>query len=182
MVQLRKKLLFKEVITSDQMGQSCAPITRVAAVAVFKNPLAGVFSEDLSALFDIGGTLGAELVADAVAELKAAPISYGKAAIVGLNGDAEHGGALIHPKLGAPMRAAIGGGEAVIPSNAKLGAPGCALDLPLGHKDDPWSINHYDTMTLTISDAPLPDEVVLSVAYADGGRPTPRCGKGRIID
>lgn len=180
MVQLRKKVFIKEVITTDQLGQPCDPISRVAVMAVVRNPLAGAFSEDLSELFEIGGSLGAELAVEAVAQLDSMPVSYGKAAIVGSNGDLEQGGAMIHPKLGAPMRAAVGGGEAVIPSNAKLGAPGCAIDLPLGHKDNPWSFDHFDTMTLNIPDAPKPDEIVLCLAYSDGGRPIPRCGKGPI--
>ncbi len=180
MVHLRKKLFIKEVIVTDQLGQPCAPNSRVAALAVIRNPLAGVFSEDLSELFEIGGSLGADLAAEAVGQLDNAPISYGKAAIVGLHGDLEQGGAVIHPQLGAPMRAAAGGGEAVIPSNAKMGAPGCAIDLPLGHKDNSWSFDHFDTMTLNVPDAPKPDEIVLCLAYADGGRPIPRCGKGPI--
>ncbi|WP_170387786.1 amino acid synthesis family protein [Ruegeria atlantica] len=180
MVQLRKKVFIKEVIATDQLGQPCDPISRVAVLAVVQNPLAGTFSEDLSSLFEIGGALGANLAAEVVGQLDGTPVSYGKAAIVGANGDLEQGGAMIHPKLGAPMRAAAGGGEAVIPSNAKLGAPGCAIDLPLGHKDDPWSFDHFDTMTLSIPDAPKPDEIVLCLAYADGGRPIPRCGKGPV--
>ncbi len=180
MVQLRKKVLIKEVITTDQLGQPCPPIVRVAAMAVFQNPLAGKFSEDLSDLFEIGGALGADLAAEAIGQLDGDPVSYGKATIIGINGDLEQGGAVIHPKLGAPMRTAAGGGEAVIPSNAKLGAPGCAIDLPLGHKDNPWSFDHFDTMTLNVPDAPKPDEIVLCLAYADGGRPIPRCGKGPL--
>ncbi|WP_170603378.1 amino acid synthesis family protein [Ruegeria arenilitoris] len=180
MFQLRKKVFLKEVVTADQLGQPCPPINRVAAMAVFQNPLSGKFSEDLSELFEIGGALGKDLAAEAIRQLNGDPVSYGKAAIVGINGDLEQGGAVIHPRLGAPMRAAAGGGEAVIPSNAKLGAPGCEIDLPLGHKDNPWSFDHFDTMTLNIPDAPKPDEIVLCLAYADGGRPIPRCGKGPI--
>ncbi|WP_298937825.1 amino acid synthesis family protein [uncultured Ruegeria sp.] len=180
MVQLRKKVLVKEVVTTDQLGQPCTPVVRVAVMAVFQNPLAGKFSEDLSELFEIGGTVGGDLAAEAIAHLASDPVSYGKAVIVGANGDLEQGGAVIHPRLGAPMRAVAGGGEAVIPSNAKLGAPGCAIDLPLGHKDNPWSFDHFDTMTLSVPDAPKPDEIVLCLAYADGGRPIPRCGKGPL--
>jgi hypothetical protein len=94
----------------------------------------------------------------------------------------EQGGAMIHPKLGKPMRAAIGGGKAVIPSNAKITAPGASIDIPLGHKDEAWSFDHFDTMTITVADAPLPDEIVLCMAVADGGRPHPRVGSGPIPD
>jgi len=176
--QTRKTLLLRETTTADALGQPCAPVTRVAALAVFRNPLAGWAEADLSALFAIGAALGEALAAQAAALLPGPPVSYGKAAIVGAGGDIEHGGAVIHPRLGAPMRAAACGGKAVIPSNVKLGALGASIDLPLGHKDDPWSFDHFDTMTLGVPDAPRPDEILLCIAYADRGRPIPRCGKG----
>ncbi len=179
-MDVRKTLLIKEVIEKDGVGEPCAPITRVVAVAVVKNPFAGRFVSDLSLLFDLGGKLGERLMGEAVAMLAAPPVSYGKAAIVGVAGDAEHGGAMIHPKLGKPMRAAVGGGQAVIPSNAKVAAMGTAIDVPLTHKDNAWSFDHFDTMTVTVADAPRPDEIVLCMAVADGGRPHPRVGSGPI--
>jgi hypothetical protein len=91
----------------------------------------------------------------------------------------EHGAAIIHPKLGKPMREAIGGGAAIIPSNAKVAAAGTPIDVPIGHKDDVWSFDHFDTMTVVVPDAPRPDEIVVVMAVADGGRPRPRSGKGR---
>ncbi len=111
-MKLRKTLMVKETIETDAFGRACAPITRVVAMAVIRNPFAGQSVEDLSALFDIGGQLGERLMGDAVGMLAGAPVSYGKAAIVGADGDLEHGGAMIHPKLGKPMRAAVGGGAA----------------------------------------------------------------------
>ena len=180
MTKPRKTLVFKDVATADATGHACEPVTRVALAAIFKNPFAGKFEEDLTELFDIGAALGEQLVAEAQLHFEKPIISYGKAAIVGVNGDMEHGGAVIHPKLGAPMRSAVGGGEAVIPSNVKVGGPGITIDLPLGHKDNPWSFDHFDTMSLTIADGPLPNEIVMFVAYSDGGRPIPRCGKGPV--
>lgn len=180
MVTPRKISVVSEVVSSDALGMPCDPICRVAALGIVKNPFAGMTRQDLSQLFEMGGALGAHLVSLALPHLKGAPVSYGKAAIVGAMGDMEYGGAMIHPKLGAPMRAAIGGGEAVIPSNVKIGAPGTSIDVPLGHKDDPWSFDHFDKMTVMVSDAPLPDEIVICVAYADGGRPIPRCGAGPV--
>ena len=146
-MDIRKTMMIKETIEADGVGKACDPIVRVAAVAVIQNPFAGRFVEDLSSLFDIGGQLGEKLMADAVNMLGGQPVSYGKAAIVGVAGDMEHGGALLHPKLGKPMRAAVGGGEALIPSNAKVAAAGVPIDLPLGHKDEAWSFDHFDTMT-----------------------------------
>lgn len=179
-MSMRKIVVHREVIQSDAFGQACAPITRVAALGVIANPLAGRFEPDLSPLFDLGRDIGEQLVAQALLLLHNPVISYGKAVIVGVNGDLEHGGAMIHPKLGAPMRAGVGGGQSVIPSNAKIAPAGTAIDIPLGHKDDPWSFDHFDTLTVMLADAPRPDEIVLCVAYADGGRPHARCGSGPI--
>lgn len=176
---VRKTLLFRETTEADVSGKPCDPIVRVVAMAVVQNPFAGKgYVEDLSSLFDMGGALGERLMADAVAQLSGAPVSYGKGAIVGIAGGMEHGAALVHPKLGAPMRAAVGGGKALIPSNVKLGAVGASLDLPLGHKDEPWSFDHIDTITVVLGDAPLPDEIVVCMAVSDGSRPHPRVGKG----
>ena len=177
-MKLRKLTTCREVLHADTLGEERPPVTRVAAMAVFRNPFAGRFEQDLSPLFQLGHDLGERLAAEALALLANPVTSYGKAALVGANGEMEHGAALIHPRLGAPMRAAIGGGAALIPSNAKLAVMGTAIDVPLGHKDDAWSRDHFDTMTVTVPDAPRPDEIVLVVAYADGGRPHPRSGQG----
>ena len=181
-MDIRKTMMIKETIEADGVGKACDPIVRVAAVAVIQNPFAGRFVEDLSSLFDIGGQLGEKLMADAVNMLGGQPVSYGKAAIVGVAGDMEHGGAILHPKMGKPMRAAVGGGEALIPSNAKVAAAGVPIDLPLGHKDEAWSFDHFDTMTLMVADAPRPDEIVVCMAVSDGPRPHPRVGSGPITD
>jgi hypothetical protein len=181
-MDVRKTLVLKEITQADGMGQACDPVTRVVALAVVRNPCAGRHVEDLSPMFDIGGALGQNLMAEAVAALAGAPVSYGKAAIVGVAGEMEHGGALIHPKLGKPMRAAVGGGKALIPSNAKVTAIGGSIDIPLGHKDEAWSFDHFDTITVAVGDAPRPDEIVLCMAVSDGGRPNPRVGTGPITD
>lgn len=181
-MEIRKAVLLRETITADGTGKACRRITRVAALAVIRNPYAGAFTDDLSQLFDMGGQLGERLMAEAVGMLGGPPVSYGKAAIVGIDGDLEHGGAMIHPKLGKPMRAAVGGGAALIPSNAKVAAMGTAIDLPLGHKDEAWSFDHFDTMTVMVADAPRADEIVLCMAVADGPRPHPRVGSKPITD
>jgi hypothetical protein len=96
--------------------------------------------------------------------------------LVGVAGEMEHGGACVHPMLGKPMRAAIGGGKAVIGSNVKVAAAGAALDVPLGHKDDSWSFPHFGTITVSVADALRPDEILVVTAIADGGRLRNRCG------
>ncbi len=181
-MRLRKILTIKDVVHSDPFGHKCAPITRIAVAAVVHNPCAGGYAEDLSELFAIGGTLGEQLMAEIVGELPGSPVSYGKAAIIGAAGDMEHGGAMIHPKLGKPMRAAVNGGQSLIPSNAKIGGVGTAIDVPLGHKDEAWSFDHFDTIVVCVPDAPLPGEIVMIMAVADGGRINPRVGSGPITD
>lgn len=180
MSRIRKFITQREVVHSE-MGQALEhPIVRAAGIAVVENPLAGRFASDLSALFEIGRMIGTQFAPEVAALLAGPAVTYGKAAIVGLNGEMEHGGACIHPMLGKPMRAAIGGGTAVIPSNVKIGAAGTPLDMPLGHKDDVWSFDHFDTISVFVPDAPRLDEIVVMFAFADGGRPIPRCGSGPV--
>jgi hypothetical protein len=179
---LRKIVVVEERLLAEAGRAAARPVTRVAGVAVIANPFAGRgYVEDLSALFDIGAMLGETLMPDVVRRLANPATSYGKAAIVGLAGDFEHGGALIHPKLGKPMRAAVGGGEAIISSNVKVAPAGTAIDVPLAHKDDIWSFDHFDTMTVMVPDAPRPDEIAVIMIAADGGRIAPRLGKGRVL-
>ena len=181
-MDIRKTILISETINTDRFGKTCNPITRVAMLAVVKNPCAGKYVDDLSTLFNMGGQLGEQLMEEATQHLRHAAVSYGKAAIVGVAGDLEHGGAMIHPKLGKPMRAAIGGGEALIPSNVKIGGAGTTIDIPLGHKDKAWSFDHFDTISVMVADAPLPEEIIMCIALSDGSRPHPRVGSGPITD
>lgn len=177
MLHIRKSLLLKEKLTSDMGKDAPRPIVRAAALAVIENPFAGRYVEELTELFEAGRALGERFTAELVGLLPQGPISYGKGAIVGTDGEFEHGGACIHPMLGKPMRAAVGGGKAVIPSNVKVAACGASLDVPLSHKDDSWSFDHFDTMTVSVADAPRPNEIVVIIAVADGGRLHPRCGQ-----
>lgn len=179
---IRKTLYLKEVITADELGRSCDPITRVAALVVLKNPFADPNTskdqEDLSALFDVSATLGPDIAAELVSMLPNPPVCYGKAALVGTSGAMEHGAAVLHPTLGKPVRAAVGGGQSLMPSNHKVVALGDSIDLPLGHKDEAWSFDHIDTITLSVGDAPRADEIVLCLGLSDGTRAHPRVGKG----
>lgn len=163
-----------------EMGQPVAPPARRAvAVAVIENPFAGRYVEDLSELAGIGEELGKLLTERAVAALGVDPSrveSYGKAAIVGEAGEIEHAAALLHPKLGGPVRAVLGKGAALIPSAKKRGGIGAAIDVPLGHKDAAFVRSHFDAIEIRVSDAPRPAEIVVAVALTDSGRPLPRVG------
>lgn len=180
--KIRKKVTFVEEIFMDggrEVGPK--PVTKVAAVAVIANPFAGNFVEDLSPLVDAGEELGSLLGQEAVRVLKdirpeAEVESYGKAAIVGLNGEYEHAAAILHPKLGAPFRAAVGGGKALIPSTKKLGGPGTSIDIPLHYKDAAFVRSHFDSMEVRLNDAPKADEILVALAVTSAGRPHPRVG------
>jgi hypothetical protein len=180
-MEIRKTVLMVEEIFADGGERTARPVRRAAGLAVITNPYAGRFERDLAPMFDMGMELGTLLTKRVVDLLGGKPVSYGKAAIVGAAGEMEHGGALLHPKLGKPMREAVGGGEAIIPSNVKVGPPGTPVDVPLGHKDDVWSFDHFDTLTVWVPDGPRADEIVVVIAVADGGRPHPRVGKGRAV-
>ncbi len=166
--------------TRSEMGRPVDPPTRrAAAIAVIENPFAGRYQEDLSQLIDAGEELGGLLAEKAVAALGiegSHAESYGKAAAVGENGELEHAAALLHPKMGAPVRKVLGTGAALIPSSKKRGGPGVVLDIPLGHKDAAFVRSHFDGMEVRISDAPRANEIVVAVAVTDSGRPLPRVG------
>ena len=166
--------------THKEMGREIDPPTRrAAAVAVIENPFAGAYQEDLEALMAVGEELGGLLGARAVAALGIQPHqaeSYGKAAVVGENGELEHAAAILHPRLGKPLRAAVEKGAALVPSAKKMGGPGTPLDVPLGHKDAAYVRSHFDAMEVRVADAPRADEILVAVAVTDSGRPLPRVG------
>lgn len=148
---------------------------KVAVGAVCRNPYAGKFVRDLTPLYDLGDELGDHLTREALRALDGTPVeSFGKAAIVGLDGEVEHAAAILHTKMGLRMRALIGGGKAIIPSTAKRAAAGTAIDIPIHYKDAACLMSHFDTLEFVIPDAPRPDEIVIVVAYGVGPRPQAR--------
>ena len=175
-----RKLVIQVDETRKEMGRTIEPPTRRAvAIAVIENPYAGCYSESLDELIAIGEELGALLGQKAVAALGIEPgqaQSYGKAAIVGEAGELEHAAAILHPKLGAPLRVAVEKGAALVPSAKKRGTLGTAIDVPLGHKDAAFVRSHFDAIEARVSDAPRANEIVVAVAVTDSGRPLPRIG------
>jgi hypothetical protein len=155
------------------------PTRRAAAVAVIANPCAGRFEADLEELMAIGEELGDLLGRRAVEALGVAPgeaESYGKAAIVGEAGELEHAAAILHPRLGKPLRAAVEKGAALVPSAKKMGGPGSTIDVPLGHKDAAYVRSHFDAMEVRLNDSPRANEILVAVVVTDSGRPSPRIG------
>ena len=166
--------------THQEMGKRIIPTTRKAvAVAVIANPFAGQYVEDLNQLMEIGSELGALLGRRCVEALDISSSeaeSYGKSAMVGENGELEHAAAILHPKLGAPLRNEVEKGAALVPSSKKMGGPGQVLDVPLGHKDAAYVRSHFDAIEVRLNDAPKANEILVAVAVTDSGRPLPRVG------
>lgn len=164
--------------TRSELGQPLAvPAKKVAAMAVIENPFAGRYQQDLRALEDLGEELGAVLARAARTAANVTPEEcegYGKAAIVGTLGELEHGHAVIHAKFGAPVRVEFGGGKAVIPSTGKVGAAGVTIDVPTVYKHAFTVRSHYDAVTVSVPDAPRPDEIVVVLALTTAGRPLAR--------
>ena len=182
-----RKLITVVEETRREMGEAVTPPTRkAAAIAVIENPCAHRFVKDLEPLIAIGEELGGLLGGRAVAALGLAPgqvESYGKAAVVGEGGELEHAAAILHPRLGKPLREAVEKGAALVPSAKKMGGMGTAIDVPLGHKDAAFVRSHFDGMEVRVADAPRAGEILVAVVVTDSGRPHPRVGgltKGEI--
>jgi hypothetical protein len=175
-----RKLVVQVEETRLEMGQAVTPPARRAvAIAVIANPYAGRYAEKLDELIAIGEELGGLLGRECVQALGIAPgaaQSYGKAAIVGEAGELEHAAAILHPKLGAPLRVAVEKGAALVPSAKKIGTLGTAIDVPLGHKDAAFVRSHFDAVEARVADAPRPNEIVVAVAVTASGRPLARVG------
>jgi hypothetical protein len=179
-LEVRKVVSVVET-THREMG-AVVPASRckVAAALVMANPYAGRYVEDLSEMIDLGAAVGQALVDEALRAL-GCPVSevsaYGKAAIVGAAGEIEHAAAVIHPKFGAPIRAALGKGPAIIPSTKLMGGPGTRITAPLTNCSDIWEFDDMDAIAISIDDAPRPDEMVVVLALGVGGRPLHRIRK-----
>ena len=175
-MRIRKLVTVVEEIREDGGKAVAKPVRKVAAVAVIENPFAGRFAEDLQTLVKTGEELGDLLGRRAVEALGAPVHSYGKAAIVGVDGEYEHAAAILHPTLGTPFRATVGGGKAIIPSAKKLGGPGTPIDVPLHYKDAAFVRTHFDAMEVRVPDAPKVNEILVALVVTDGGRPHARVG------
>jgi hypothetical protein len=175
-----RKLIVTVEETRQEMGKAVEPpVRKAAAVAVIENPFAGRFVQDLKPLMDIGEQLGDLLTRRCVAALGipgGRAESYGKAAIVGENGELEHAAAVLHPQMGKSVRAVLEKGAALIPSAKKMGAPGTPIDVPLGHKDAAFVRSHFDAIEVRVNDAPRANEILVAIAVTDSGRPLPRVG------
>ena len=168
-----------------ESGAPVSPPTRkVVAAAVVTNPLAGrPLVSDLGELEEMSAEVAAVLVQRALEVLASAGVTpdqvrgYGKGAIVGTRGELEHTAAVLHPRFGAPVRAAIGGGADIIPGTKKVGVAGAAITMPIGNKDDRWVFDDMDSAEIALSDAPRDDEILIALVLTTGGRPHARVKK-----
>lgn len=177
--KIRKIIVQTDEIRVEMGREVVPPVRKALAMAVIENPCAGRYVENLDELVAIGEELGALLGARCVAALGIEPgqaQSYGKAAIVGEAGELEHAAAILHPKLGAPLRVAVEKGAALVPSSKKIGGLGTAIDVPLGHKDAAYVRSHFDAMEARVADAPRANEIVVAIVVTDSGRPLARIG------
>ncbi len=178
-MDIRKTVTVLDEVWEEGGRKLGTPVRKAAAVAVIHNPFAGRYVENLDELSEVGEALGRRLGEMALAALGGDPTkvhSYGKGAIVGENGELEHAAAILHPKLGTPLREVVGGGKAIIPSAKKSGGTGTGLDVPLHYKDAAFVRTHYDAMEVRLADAPRADEILVAIVLTDGGRPWPRIG------
>jgi Amino acid synthesis len=175
-MKFRQITVIGQEVLSEGGRELATPCKRVAACGVLRNPHAGSAPiDDFSELVELSVQAGKVLTERALAALSPLPPrGYGKAALVGLAGDLEHGASMIHARLGLAMRQGAGGGPALIPGNAKLGGPGTSIDVIFGGLEDAWDYDAMDGMTVSIADAPRPDEILLVVAFLGGTRPNPR--------
>jgi hypothetical protein len=174
-----RQIVVIERETRIETGYPIVPCTRqVAACAILANPYAARRSasdSELTELTQISVEVGAELTARALERFptERPPIAYSKGVIVGIDGDREHGAAMIHARLGLAMRQGLRAGPALIPGTKKVAQPGAAIDLIFGGAEDAWNYDAMDAMEVSIPGAPRPDEIVLIVAFATA-RPNAR--------
>lgn len=178
MFEIRKIVTITEE-THGEMGKRLEkPVRKCAAMAVIKNDGAGRYVEDLQPFIDNGDVLGEMLTKRAMEILGVENIeSFGKGAIVGADGEVEHGAAMNHVKFGNAIRRALGYPcKTIVPSTVTRGGPGTTLDVPLVHREANLVRSHFDAMKVSVYDAPRADELVIVAAFATGGRPLPRLG------
>jgi hypothetical protein len=166
-----------EELRTEAGARDGEPLRKAAAWAVVANPYAERrLAPDLTEIVEGSAELGT-LLGDLVASALATRVeSYGKAALVGVGGEQEHANACITTAFGNALRAAVGGGEAWLSSVTKRCGPGTSVDVPLAYKNDIWVRSHYDAITVTVEDAPHPDELVVICAAASRGRLHARLG------
>ena len=177
--KVRKWIEYYEETLENENGvkSEVDPIRKYVIGAVIKNPYAGKFSQNLDLLINPSKDLGIVFGKRLTRCSNGFPIlSYGKSFIIGTLGEYEHGNACLTNVFAEPLRKAIGGGIAWIPSTGKIGGPGTEIDIPLAHKNALYARSFYDTLTISINDSPKPDEILILFAAASRSRLNARLG------
>lgn len=181
LIQVRKRQLFVETIFHEGGPPPAVPLRMAAALAVVRNPYAGRYEPDLLPFMAELRGLGRELAEDLVQVLGRDRVqAYGKAAIVGVNGEMEHG-AVWHEAGGWAMRAVLGEPKAIVPAAKAVASAGYRLMVPLHHIQAAYVRSHFNAMEVGVQDGPRPDEIVFGLVMADGGRIHSRLG-GLTVD
>ena len=176
LIQVRKRLLTVETVYHEGGPVAAVPLRLAAALAVVRNPFAGRYEPDLLPFMAELRALGTELAAELVGVLgKDRVEAYGKAAIVGVNGELEHG-AVWHEAGGWAMRAALGEPKAIVPAAKAVANAGYRLMVPLHYIHAAYVRSHFNAMDIGVQDGPRPDEIVYALVMADGGRVHSRLG------
>lgn len=184
-LHIRKWFGYRDETHATESGRLAdgEPVCKFVIAAAIDNPYAGTFGEDFTFAFDQSRMLGEEFARRIRSAADGVEISsYGKACLVGSNAEYEHGNAFLTTDFATPVREALGGAIAWMPSTGKRGGSGTPLDIPLAHKNALYVRSHYDTITATFADAPAPDEVVIAVGIATRGRLHARLGGPRAQD
>lgn len=177
LVKVRKRALTLETVLHEGGPVPASPVRMAGALAVVANPYAGRYEEDLTEFMSALRALGTSLAEELVSALGGVDRveAYGKASIVGVNGELEHG-AVWHEAGGWAMRTVLGEPKAMVPSTKAVAATGYRLMVPLGHIHAAYVRSHYTVMEMGVQDGPRPDEIVFGLAMADGGRVHSRLG------
>jgi hypothetical protein len=176
LVQIRKRVLSVETVCHEGGPPPAVPLRMAAAAAVVRNPYAGRYEPDLLPFMQELRGLGHELAQEAAGVLGKDRIeAYGKAAIVGVNGELEHG-AVWHEAGGWAMRAVLGEPKAIVPAAKAVASAGFRLMVPLHCIHAAYVRSHFNAMEVGVQDGPRPDEILFALVMADGGRIHERLG------
>lgn len=178
-MEIRRIVTVVEDVLFEGGREAQKKVRRVASAAVIKNPAVGEDSgKYLDQFSEMGYELGELLAKEAMPYLGGGEKveSYGKACIVGVDGELEQAAILIHKRFGVSVREVIGGGKAGIPSTKKVAGPGTSIDVPLSFRDNSGLGTHFDCIEVVVPGSPKADEIVVVLALTNGGRPHPWSG------
>jgi len=176
-LKVRKRALVVEEIHHEGGPATDTPLLRGAALAVIANPFAGRYEPDIQWFMDDLRPLGLDMAQKLAAALGGADKveGYGKASLVGADGELEHG-ALWHAPGGYAMREVLHGTKAIVPSSKKLGGTGARIDVPVAHINASYVRSHFDSMEVGLNDAPRGDEMLVALVMTTGPRVHSRSG------